>query len=79
MMKPRQINIPFEDDFLPNPLKFTDENGIITSSNYPNDYNPNEKCGFLIEGPPGSRLVHHNSIQVLFHTTYLLLISFKKQ
>lgn len=42
--------------FVPNPLKLEAGNGVITSSNYPNNYNSNEQCSYLIEAPPGLRI-----------------------
>lgn len=42
--------------FVPNPLKLEAGNGVITSSNYPNNYNSNEQCGYFIEAPPGLRI-----------------------
>ena len=46
----------FGDFFVPNPTRLTENSGVITSSNYPEDYNVNEQCGFIIEGPQGSRI-----------------------
>ena len=30
--------------------------GVFTSSNFPDKYNQNEQCGFLIKGPDNSRI-----------------------
>ena len=42
--------------FVPNPLQLVNSEGEITSSNFPNQYNQNEQCGFLIKGPENSRI-----------------------
>ena len=42
--------------FVPNPLLVTELEGVLTSPNFPNQYNPQEQCGFLIQGPPNSRI-----------------------
>ena len=48
--------LDFGDFFVPNPTRLRDPSGVITSSNYPEDYNLNEQCGFIIEAPEGSRI-----------------------
>ena len=48
--------LDFGDFFVPNPTKFSQSTGVITSSNYPENYNLNEQCGFIIEAPEGSRI-----------------------
>ena len=53
------FDVDFGNLYPPNPLRLEADTGVITSSNYPNKYNPNEQCGFIIEAPEGSRLVHH--------------------
>ena len=53
------FDVDFGNLYPPNPLRLEADNGVITSSNHPNNYNPNEQCGFIIEAPEGSRLVHH--------------------
>ena len=46
----------FGDFFVPNPTRLTEKAGVITSPNFPEDYNVNEQCGFIIEAPEGSRI-----------------------
>ena len=46
----------FGNFFPPNPLKLTASMGVITSTNFPMNYNPREQCAFFIEGPPNSRI-----------------------
>jgi hypothetical protein len=53
------FDVDFGNLYPPNPLRLEANTGVITSSNYPSKYNPNEQCGFIIEAPEGSRLVHH--------------------
>ena len=53
------FDVNFGNLYPPNPLRLEADTGVITSSNHPNNYNPNEQCGFIIEAPEGSRLVHH--------------------
>ena len=48
--------LSFGDFFVPNPTKFIQSTGVITSSNFPENYNTNEQCGFVIEAPEGSRI-----------------------
>jgi hypothetical protein len=53
------LDVNYGNIFPPNLLKLEADTSVITSSNYPNQYNWNEQCGFIIEAPEGSRLVHH--------------------
>lgn len=31
-------------------------NGVITSPNYPNDYDHNDACAWIINAPPGTQI-----------------------
>ena len=66
------FDVDFGNLYPPNPLRLEADTGVITSSNYPNKYNPNEQCGFIIEAPEGSRLVHHICLWALTRTTEAL-------
>lgn len=48
--------LPFGDFFVSNPTRLRENSGVITSSNYPEDYNLNEQCAYIIEAPSGSRI-----------------------
>ena len=52
-------NVPLENLFVPNPLIIDGavaSSGVITSPNYPQNYNINEQCGYIIRAPGGSRI-----------------------
>ena len=52
-------SVPLEDLFVPNPLIIDGSvasSGVITSPNYPQNYNPDEQCGYIIRAPGGSRI-----------------------
>jgi hypothetical protein len=52
----RNTTVDFGDFFVPNPSVLTDREGVLTSTNYPNDYTPWEQCDYIIKGPEGSRI-----------------------
>ena len=52
------FQVEFKDRIPSNPLKFEVDNGVIFSENHPNNYTANLRCVYLIEAPPGSRLVN---------------------
>ena len=49
-------DILFGKLFVPNPSVLQGPMGVLTSSNYPNNYNQNEQCGYLIQGPENSKI-----------------------
>ncbi len=69
--------IVFGDIFLDNPTILR-ESGVLTSENFPNNYNPNEQCNFVIRGQAGSRIRIVFSDYQIGNQVYLDQILFSK-